>query len=78
MRRTLTLVLCTVLCLVGALFGTVLNTARAQPQGQLEERITAFEAVLADRAARLERDARTRGADEDSLRVGHANQDKSR
>ena len=31
-----------------------------------------------DRAVPLERDARTRGADEDSLRVGHANQDKSR
>lgn len=35
--------------------GYVAGTAHAQPQGQLEERITAFEAVLADRAARLER-----------------------
>ena len=49
MRRTLALVL----CLCGALLGTVLSAAQAQ--GELEERIEAFEAVLADRAVRLER-----------------------
>ena len=51
MRRALPLCLLVLACPLGTLSGT----ARAQPQGQLEERITAFEAVLADRAARLER-----------------------